>query len=147
MTDHSRQTKRETSASHLCWGAASKPQVAEKFKQECIGQGICATCGKDITGLAVTVQSIDNASFSERHESFRFKSPVVCMGCAWLYGAGPSKPGNFFCTPDRFEQAETENVFVDAEDKSHWLGVAGSGGDMTQLQARILANRSQQGAA
>ena len=46
-----------------------------------------------------------------------------------------------------FEQAETENVFVDAEDKSHWLGVAGSGGDMTQLQARILANRSQQGAA
>lgn len=46
-----------------------------------------------------------------------------------------------------FEQAESKKVFVDADDKKHWLVVAGNGGDMSPLLQRILAKRSQRGAA
>ena len=40
-----------------------------------------------------------------------------------------------------FEQAESKKVFIDAEDKKHWLVVAGNGGDMSQLKMRMLGNR------
>jgi len=40
-----------------------------------------------------------------------------------------------------FEQAEAVKVFSSVEDKKHWLTVAGGGGDMRELQQRILAKR------
>lgn len=40
-----------------------------------------------------------------------------------------------------FEQAESAQVFTDRDDKKHWLEVAGSAGDMRELQQRILAKR------
>lgn len=40
-----------------------------------------------------------------------------------------------------FEQAERLGVFHGANDKKHWLETAGSGGDMSVLQQRILAKR------
>lgn len=40
-----------------------------------------------------------------------------------------------------FEQAEAKGVFLNTEDKKHWLTVAGNGGDMTQLKMRMLGNR------
>lgn len=46
-----------------------------------------------------------------------------------------------------FEKAEALNVFSDNSDKKHWLEVAGNGGNMNELQQRILAKRSQRGAA
>lgn len=46
-----------------------------------------------------------------------------------------------------FEKAEALNVFSDNFDKKHWLEVAGNGGNMNELQQRILAKRSQRGAA
>lgn len=92
------------SATRLSWNAAGKPSIASKFKVE-TGEGVCATCGDTLSGEAVTVSSIDNSAFSERHESFRLISKFVCMPCAWMYGAGRSKPGNFFSTTDKFEQA------------------------------------------
>lgn len=46
-----------------------------------------------------------------------------------------------------FEKAEALNVFFDNSDKKHWLEVAGNGGNMNELQQRILAKRSQRGAA
>lgn len=46
-----------------------------------------------------------------------------------------------------FEKAEALSVFYDNSDKKHWLEVAGNGGNMNELQQRILAKRSQRGAA
>lgn len=46
-----------------------------------------------------------------------------------------------------FEKAEALNVFSDNSDKKHWLEVAGNCGNMNELQQRILAKRSQRGAA
>ena len=40
-----------------------------------------------------------------------------------------------------FEQAERLGVFHSYNDKKHWLETAGSGGDMSPLQQRILAKR------
>lgn len=40
-----------------------------------------------------------------------------------------------------FEQAEAKGVFLNAEDKKHWLTVAGNGGDMSPLKMRMLSKR------
>lgn len=109
------------SASKLCWEASGRPDIHKKFKTE-RALTACATCGDPIDGKAVTVSSIDNNAFSERHESFRYKSGHSCMACAWLYGAGPSKPGNFFCVPAAFEQTVISLESV-VEDKRPWLHV------------------------
>lgn len=109
------------SASNLCWEASGRPEVSQRFKTE-VARSMCATCGAAINGTAVTVASIDNNAFSERHESFKYRSPHVCLPCAWLYGAGRSKPGNFFCTPSVFEQTVISLESV-VEDKRPWLHV------------------------
>lgn len=53
----------------------------------------------------------------------------------------PIKKRNAFECLAVFEQAESKKVFIDAEDKKHWLVVAGNGGDMSQLKMRMLGNR------
>lgn len=58
----------------------------------------------------------------------------------------PKKRNAFECLAV-FEQAEAAQVFIDRDDKKHWLDVAGSGGNMNELQQRILAKRGQRGAA
>lgn len=40
-----------------------------------------------------------------------------------------------------FEKAESLRVFSNPSDKKHWLDVAGKGGDMTELQMRILSKK------
>ena len=40
-----------------------------------------------------------------------------------------------------FEQAEAKGVFLNTDDKKHWLTVAGNGGDMSPLKMRMLGNR------
>lgn len=40
-----------------------------------------------------------------------------------------------------FEKAESLRVFSNPSDKKHWLDVAGNGGDMTELQMRILSKK------
>lgn len=113
------RTRQTMNAPTLCWEAAGRPEIHKKFKIE-PAVCLCATCGTALSGDAVTASSVDNSAFSERHESFKYKSAHVCIPCAWLYGAGPSKPGNFFCTPDRFEQTVISLESV-VEDKRPWL--------------------------
>lgn len=110
------------SASNLCWRASGKPDIHKKFKVEQVEGSICSTCGDDICGSGALVSSFDNSSFSERQESFRYKSKHVCIGCAWLYGAGPSKPGNFFSTSSRYEQTVMSTDSV-VKDKRPWMDV------------------------
>lgn len=53
----------------------------------------------------------------------------------------PIKKRNAFECLAVFEQAESKKVFNDADDKKHWLVVAGNGGDMSPLLQRILDKR------
>lgn len=107
--------------STLCWEAHGRPEINARFKIE-NAITLCTTCGIRIDGEAVTVASIDNNAFSERHESFKYKSSHVCIACAWLYGLGRSKPGNFFATSACFEQTVISLESV-VEDKRPWLHV------------------------
>lgn len=115
---------KKITAPRLSWEAAGSPAPNKRFKVvSTVGaDSVCATCGGEAEGEAVTVASIDNNAFSERHESFKYKSSHVCMACAWLYGAGPSKPGNFFSTHEHFEQTVISLESVVA-DKRPWLHV------------------------
>lgn len=112
------------SVSSMCWSASGYPEI-NKFETEAAQtESICGTCGTLIfaNDRAVAISSIDNKAFSERHESFKYPSLYICQACAWLYGAGRSKPGNFFCTPGQFEQTVISLDSV-VEDKRPWLHV------------------------
>lgn len=52
----------------------------------------------------------------------------------------PKKRNAFECL-ELFDKAEAAKVFIDRDDKKHWLDVAGQAGDMRELQQRILAKR------
>lgn len=109
--------------SEICFSGAGRPPIASRFKQEPAPHDtLCSTCGASIPSGAesVPINSFDNRSFSNHHESFRFGGAYVCLSCAWLYGAGPSKPGNFVATPDAFTQTVISLESV-VEDKAPWL--------------------------
>lgn len=105
----------------LAWRAAGMPHPIDKFT---ISQhkGTCSTCGHAINGDAVIISSFDNKAFSAHAESFRFGGTHVCMACGWLYGAGPSKPGNFIATPAKYELAVISLESV-VEGKRPWLEI------------------------
>lgn len=109
--------------SEICFSGAGRPSIASRFKQEPAPHNtLCSTCGAAIQPGAesVPISSFDNKAFSNHHESFRFGGAYVCLSCAWLYGAGPSKPGNFVATPDAFTQTVISLESVVA-DKAPWL--------------------------
>ena len=114
-------------SSVLAWRAAGRPRQ-EKYKTSEFS-GICTTCGTPIDGDAVAVSEIDNATFSNHADFFRFGTSHVCSACAWLYGAGKGKPGNFIATPERYEQAVISLDSV-VEDKRPWLEVVS---DLVQM--------------
>lgn len=107
--------------STLAWRAAGSPGQNEKYKSS-VFSGICTTCGTLIDGDAVAVAEIDNATFSNHADFFRFDSTHVCTACAWLYGAGKGRPGNFIATPGRYEQTVISLDSV-VEDKRPWIEV------------------------
>lgn len=105
----------------MIYAAAGKPEISKRFtvhEDSCL----CSTCGDQIDGECITVKSLDKSTFSERAESFKFATDSICLGCAWLYGAGPSKPGNFFSTNEKYEQAVISLESV-VEDKRPWLDI------------------------
>lgn len=89
-----------SSPSEISWAGAGKPGAP--FKKTTF-KGICATCGSEIEGDAVHVGEIDNPTFSNHADFFRFEGKHVCPACAWLYGAGKGKPGNYIATPESME--------------------------------------------
>ena len=102
------------------------PQIAHagsgfephKYKDEPY-TGHCATCGAAVDGQAVPIAEIENPTFSNHADFMRF-GKHVCPACAWLYGAGKGKPGNFMATPNRYEQLVISLDSV-VEDKRPWL--------------------------
>lgn len=107
--------------SRLSWWAAGRPRPADKYA---ISQhhGTCSTCGAGIDGDAVAVDEIDSKAFSNHAETFRFGGSHVCLACAWMFGMGKGKPGNFIAYPGRFEQAVISVESV-VEDKRPWLTI------------------------
>ena len=108
------------STSTLAWQGAGSP-TQEKFKTTTY-QGCCATCGVPINGEAVAISEIDNPTFSNHADFFPFPGKHVCPACAWLYGAGKAKPGNFIATPTSYEQAVISMDSV-VDDKRPWLHI------------------------
>lgn len=88
------------SGSQISWIGSGKP--ASFFPAETYA-GHCATCGASINGQAVHIGRIDNPTFSNHADFFRFGGMHVCPACAWLFGAGKGKPGNYIATPESFE--------------------------------------------
>lgn len=88
------------SPSKISWMGAGNPDHA--FKKT-VFTGHCATCGGVIDGDAVHVGEIDNPTFSNHADFFRFGGLHVCPACAWLFCAGKGKPGNYVATPESFE--------------------------------------------
>ena len=83
--------------------------------------GHCATCGAAIDGVAVHIKEIECPTLTQ-HADFMAHGQHVCPACAWLFGAGKGKPGNFIATPDKYEQAVISLSSV-VEDKRPWLTI------------------------
>lgn len=109
------------SASTVVWQGAGCPAPNEKYRVS-EHAGRCSTCGTQIDGDAVAIAEIDNPTFSNHADFFRFGGSHVCLACAWLYGAGKGKPGNYIATPDKYEQTVISLESV-VEDKRPWLQV------------------------
>jgi hypothetical protein len=109
--------------SEITWEGASKPQPSEKYKIEQGIAGSCATCGAEMAGKGVTIASIESSTFSNHADFFKYGAKRhVCMACAWLYGAGKGRPGNFIATPLSYEEAVISLDSV-VKDKRPWLSI------------------------
>jgi len=83
--------------------------------------GVCATCGASICA-GVPISAIETPTTSGHADLFRFGGQHVCDACAWLFGAGKGRPGNFVATPLRLEYTVISLESV-VEDKRPWLTV------------------------
>lgn len=105
-------------APQISWHGAGRPLSGYDTT---IHHGYCATCGTPIDGDAVHIKEIENPTFTQ-HADFMAHGQHVCPACAWLYGAGKGKPGNFIATPGKYEQAVISLASV-VEDKRPWLTI------------------------
>ena len=88
-------------APQITWHGAGRPALGYDVTTH---HGHCATCGAAIDGVAVHIKEIECPTLTQ-HADFMAHGQHVCPACAWLYGAGKGKPGNFIATPDKYEQA------------------------------------------
>lgn len=80
---------------------------------------VCATCAAGISSGVPLVQ-IETPTTANHADYFRFGSKHVCPACAWLFGAGKGRPGNYVATPQGMEYTviSLESVVVD---KRPWI--------------------------
>lgn len=67
-------------SSEFIWRAAGRPEA--KWPSE-LADGFCSTCGA-LIDQGVPIEKINNVSFSQHADFFRFGSHV-CQACAWMY--------------------------------------------------------------
>lgn len=107
-----------TSHADLVWRAAGSPSV--DLPHEGVS-ACCATCGMNISA-GVPISEIETPTTAGHADLFRFGSRVVCDGCAWLFGVGKGRPGNFIAYGDRLEYTVISLESV-VEYKRPWLHV------------------------
>ena len=105
-------------APQITWHGAGRPALGYDVITH---HGHCATCGAAIDGVAVHIKEIECPTLTQ-HADFMAHGQHVCPACAWLFGAGKGKPGNFIATPDKYEQAVISLSSV-VEDKRPWLTI------------------------
>jgi len=116
------------SASSIAWHAAGQPPHEYRAIP---ASGVCATCAAPLTE-GISLDQIETPTFANHADYFRFGSKHVCPACAWLYGIGKGRPGNYLALPARMEFTviSLESVVTD---KRPWLVVlrelAGMPGD------------------
>ena len=108
-------------ASSLCWAGAGKPPPNDSYKLS-KNTCTCATCGNDVDGDSAAIKEIENPSFGNHADFFKFGAQAVCLACAWMFGLGKGKPGNYIATANGFEQTVISLESV-VEDKRPWLDV------------------------
>lgn len=106
------------SASRLAWHAAGQPPHEYRASAT---SGICATCADALVD-GVPLAQIETPTFANHADYFRFGATHVCPACAWLYGIGKGRPGNYLAYGDRIEFTviSLESVVTD---KRPWLDV------------------------
>lgn len=109
---------RPMSASSLAYLAAGCP--SHGYARVPV-QGCCATCGAPLNH-GVPLTEIETPTTANHADYFRFGSRHVCDACAWLYGVGKGRPGNYLATPGRYESTVISLESV-VEDKRPWLTV------------------------
>ena len=103
--------------SGMLWRAMGMP--APKWELEPV-QGLCGTCGQPITA-GVPQKAINSPTFAQHADYLKYGTHV-CAACAYLYGMGRSRPGNFLVVGERVywpvisQDAETE-------ERPSWLRV------------------------
>ncbi len=105
-------------APQIAWHGAGRPALGYDVTTH---HGHCATCGAAIDGVAVHIKEIECPTLTQ-HADFMAHGQHVCPACAWLFGAGKGKPGNFIATPAKYEQAVISLSSV-VEDKRPWLTI------------------------
>jgi len=103
--------------SGLLWRAAGMP--APKWELE-PAEGPCGTCGRPITA-GVPQKAINSPTFAQHSDYLKYGSHV-CAACAWLYGLGRSRPGNFLVVGERVYWPVI-SLESETEDRPSWLRV------------------------
>lgn len=107
---------RRVTSSTLAWEGAGRPVHAYAVTP-C--DGACATCAAPLDE-GVHISEVETPTTANHADYFRLGSTHVCNACAWLYGAGKGRPGNYIATPSR-----TEYLVISLEsvvpDKRPWL--------------------------
>ena len=71
-----------SSLSQMVWRATGCPE--NKYEAVSTTDQNCATCCVALNGSGVYVEDINNVTFTQQSDFFRFGNHV-CPGCAWLY--------------------------------------------------------------
>lgn len=105
------------SASQTAWAAAGSPAHEHAMP----ANGCCATCGAALKS-GVSIARVETPTTSGHADLFRFGGEHVCEACAWLFGAGKGRPGNYIAYGDKIEYVTISLESVVA-DKRPWLHV------------------------
>lgn len=105
--------------SNIAWAAAGKP--ANDYPNQVASDAPCATCGA-ITPSGISLKDIETPTTSGHADLFRFGTQHVCPACAWLFGAGKGRPGNYIAAGDRIEYTVISLDSV-VEEKRPWIDV------------------------
>lgn len=109
----------EITHSLFTWRAAGMPDHGLPVSDSTARR--CATCGMAIK-KGVAISEIETSALAGHVELFRYGGQHVCDGCAWLFGAGKGRPGNYIAYGDRLEYTVISLESVVA-DKRPWQAV------------------------